>query len=120
MAKDRADAGLNKMKAVREVLQEKGNDTPPLEIQSLIKEKHGVELPTSLISSYKFKLIGSVRKKGRKRGRKRAAAVAGETANGRRAPTGGEVSIEDIAQVKKLVESMGAEKVRQLAKVLAK
>ena len=49
MAKGKARADLNKLQAVREVLDEKGKSIVPLEIQKIIKSKHGVELPTGLI-----------------------------------------------------------------------
>ena len=64
MAKGKAKADLNKLQAVREVLDEKGKNTPPIAIQKIIKDKHGVELSTGLISTYKFKLVGAVGKKG--------------------------------------------------------
>ena len=125
MAKGKARADLNKLQAVREVLDEKGKSIVPLEIQKIIKSKHGVEVPTGLISSYKFKLVGSVRKKGSKPGKKPAATTAvapasHHPANGRRTTVAGSIFIDDITEVKKLVDSMGAEKVRQLAQVLAK
>ena len=172
MAKGKAKSDLNKLQAVREVLDAKGKDTVPTEIQKIIKQKHGVELSTSLISSYKFKLVGAVRKKGGKptapaahpaarqggsvtsvekrafptktcpkcsepihaRSHKHEACgwvmaangVAGKTShpankstNGRRSGTVGGITVDDIEAVKKLVDSMGAEKVRQLAQVLA-
>ena len=125
MAKGKAKADLNKLQAVREVLDEKGKNTPPIAIQKIIKDKHGVELSTGLISTYKFKLVGAVGKKGSKPAKKPAAATAAtpasnHAANGRRTTAGGSISISDITEVKKLVDSMGAEKVRQLAHVLSK
>ena len=124
MAKGKAKADLNKLQAVREVLDEKGKNTPPIAIQKIIKDKHGVELSTGLISTYKFKLVGAVGKKGSKAGKKPAAITSApashHAANGRRTTAAGSISISDISEVKKLVDSMGAEKVRQLAHVLAK
>ena len=122
MAKGKAKADLNKLQAVREVLDNNGKDTMPLDIQKAIKEKHGVKLSTSLISNYKGKLLGGVRKKSRKPGPKPTAAAPAShhPANGRRTATTGSITLDDITEVKQLVDSMGAEKVRQLAQVLAK
>lgn len=122
MPKGKAKPEINKMKEVREVLETKGKDTMPLDIQKEINQKTGVKLSTSLISNYKGKILGGVRKKkGRKPGGKAASVAAGHDAgSGRRNGSAESISIEDISQVKKLVDIMGAEKVRQLAMVLAK
>ena len=50
---------------------------------------------------------------------KKAGRPAKKSANGRRSEAVGGITVNDIEAVKKLVDSMGADKVRQLAQVLA-
>jgi hypothetical protein len=104
---------VNKMELIREALSTLGKGAMPLDIQKSVKDKHGIELSTSLISNYKSYLQSKGKKKkgGRKPGPKPAAAAA----NGSR---GTGISMADIEAVKALVDSMGATKVQQLAKVL--
>jgi hypothetical protein len=101
------------MDLIREALGRLGKNAMPLHIQKSVKDKHGVELSTSLISNYKSYLqsMGKRKKAGRKPGPKSATAAA----NGTRS-TG--ISMADIQAVKSLVDTMGAAKVQQLAKVL--
>ena len=105
----------NKVEFVKEALSDLGKDAMPLAIQKAVKDTHGVELPTSLISNYKHYIMG--KKKG-KRGRKpgpRPAAPA-PVANAK----SGSISLDDIRAVKELADRIGAEKVQQLAQVLGK
>lgn len=111
----KAEGGITKIDAVREIIGNHGKDTMPTEIARLAKSEHGVVLTPGTASNYKTtvvkELMGgkSKARRGPKPGWKRT------TTNGR-----GTVSIDDIAAVKKLVEQLGAEKVEQLARVLAK
>jgi len=118
----KAAGGVNKMDAVRQIIAKNGKDTMPLEIVNLANSEHGVGLTLGTASNYKtaiLKKLGSSgkpkAKKGPKPGWKKPAA--GTNGTTRRA---GSISIHDIEAVKKLVEQMGAEKVEQLALVLAK
>lgn len=108
----------NKMDAMRQALDELGKNAMPKAIQSLVKQKHGIDMSTTLISNYKHHLLGGKRKgkRGRKPGPKPAAGAA--VGAGRTGPS--KITLEDIQAVKKLVDQMGAEKVQQLALVLAK
>jgi hypothetical protein len=120
--------GVNKLDTVRQIIQRHGKEVMPADIVKLAKEEHKVDLNPDVASNYKSLALkqlglGGVRKG--KRGRKPApkpASVA--AANGaKHAPQvskSGGISIEDIEAVKKLVDRMGAEKVRQLAGVLAR
>lgn len=114
-----AKGEVNKMQLVKEVLDTSGKNTMPLDIQKAVKNKHGIDMSTSLISNYKHHLLGKAGKgkaKGvQKPGRKPATLASRAGNNG----VGG-ISLQDIEAVKKLVDQIGAEKVRQLAQVLAK
>ena len=118
----KAAGGVNKMDAVRQIIAKHGKDTMPLEIVSFAKKEHGVELGVSTASNYKsvvVKELGSGGKpkvnKGPKPGWKKTTTETNGTTK-----TGGSISIHDIEAVKKLVEQVGAAKVEQLARVLAK
>ena len=108
----RKKSRVNKMDLIREALGTLGKNAMPLDIQKSVKDKHGIELSTSLISNYKSYLQSKGKKKaGRTVGPKPAAAIKSHA---------GGISMADIAAVKALVDSMGAAKVEQLAKVLGK
>ena len=118
----KAAGGVYKMDVVRQIIGKHGKDTMPLEIVKFAKSEHGADLGVSTASNYKsavIKELGSGGKpkseKGPKPGWKKAAAGTNGTTR-----RGGSISIHDIEAVKKLVEQMGAEKVEQLALVLAK
>ena len=116
----KAAGGVNKMDVVRKIIADHGKNTMPTEIVSFAKKEHGTDLGVSTASNYKsivVKELGSggkpKAKKGPKPGWKKASA------NGT-ARNGAGISIHDIEAVKKLVEQLGADKVEQLARVLAK
>jgi hypothetical protein len=103
---------VSKMDAVRGALRKLGRKAKPQEIQSFIKSEFNVEMGPTLISNYKSHLFRKARKRRRKM-RKQAAAAAP-------APVAGEFSIRDIQTVRQVVEQIGADKVQELAAVLAK
>ena len=110
---------VSKIDAVRQIIGTHGKDTMPTEIVTFAKKEHGLKLTPGTASNYKTTVLKELAsggkpevKKGPKPGYKAAAS------NG--ATKGGAISIDDIAAVKKLVDAMGAEKVEQLARVLAK
>jgi hypothetical protein len=112
----RKKARVNKMDLIREALSTLGKNAMPLDIQKAVKDKHGIELTTALISNYKAYL--AKKGKGKKRGgRKPGPKPAAVAANGGRS-TG--ISMEDIQAIKALTDRLGAKKVQQLAGVLAK
>jgi hypothetical protein len=112
--------GISKMEAVRQAIAKLGKEAKPPEILSFVKQNFGVKMSYDMASNYKgtaIKQLGG-KKRGRKPGPKPAvAAAAVPTANGH---AGGSISLEDITAVKALADKLGAEKVWQLAKVLAK
>jgi len=112
--------GISKMEAVRQAIAKLGKDAKPPEILSFVKENFGVEMSYDMASTYKSTALKE--KKGKKRGPKpgpkpAVAAAAVPTANGH---ANGSISLEDITAVKSLADRLGADKVWQLAKVLAK
>jgi hypothetical protein len=107
--------GISKMEAVRRAIATLGKDAKPPAILSFLTDNFNVTMSYDMASNYKGTVLK--KKKGKKRGPKPAAAVAtAHTANG---PITESISIEDIQAVKALAERLGAEKVWQLAKVLA-
>jgi hypothetical protein len=109
--------GMSKMEAVRQALAKHGKDTKPGDLLNHLKADFGITMSYDMASTYKSAALK--KKKGKKRGPKPATVVvaAVPTANGHAA---GSISIEDITAVKALADRLGAEKVFQLAKVLAK
>jgi hypothetical protein len=110
-------AAISKYAAVGDALAKLGKKAQPVDIQRFVKETHGITMPTSLISNYKHHLVKGKRKgkRGRKAGGRAAAPVAASTVG-----AGLTISVGDIDAVKKLCDRLGADKVRQLAQVLAK
>jgi hypothetical protein len=115
-----ANGSISKMEAVRRVLATSGNDTKPIEIQGLLKKNFNIKMDPTVISTYKSSILrqGPAKKKmGRPKGSKNGqTAVAHYTA---RATGSVNISIEDILAVKELAGRLGAERLRQLAEVLA-
>lgn len=108
--------GVNKMEAVRQVLAKHGKDTMPGKIVELAKSEFGAVLSYDMASTYKSAALRKAggKKRGRKPGKKPGAAVS---SNGSHVAG---IALEDIRAVKALADRLGAEKVRQLAEVLAK
>jgi len=103
---------LSKMEAVRRVLREHGKDTMPLEIQRFLRKQYSIKMEPSVISNYKSGILKELKKGGRpKANNPPKAAHAGVTT---------EISLDDIRAVKHLTDRLGAEKVKELAAVLAK
>jgi hypothetical protein len=109
MAKDK----ISKMGAVRQALETLGADAKPLAIQDYVKKEHGIEMSTNMISNYKTHLAKRGKRRGRKPGRKPALATSAPERRG-------SISMADIEAVKALTQRLGADKVRDLAAVLAK
>jgi hypothetical protein len=105
---------LSKMEAVRRVLKQHGKGTMPLEIQVYLLRDYQIKMATTVISTYKNTILNQRKKAGRPKVQKswpsRAASVGSAS----------DITMHDIELVKKLVNSMGAEKVKALAAVLGK
>jgi hypothetical protein len=94
------------MDGVRSALKVLGKKAMPLDIQGYLKQKFEISMPTSVISTYKSAIL--------KKKAKRKAFRAG----GKGSP--GTIQLHEIEAVKEVVEKLGAKKVQQLAKVLAR
>ncbi|OAI39929.1 hypothetical protein AYO40_05285 [Planctomycetaceae bacterium SCGC AG-212-D15] len=115
-----ANGSISKMEAVRRVLSESGNDTMPIDIQSQLKKDFNIKMDPSVISNYKSTIIrlgGRKKKLGRPKGRK-LGRPAGTRSSIKASPSSS-ITIADIQAVKALAERLGADKLRQLADVLA-
>jgi hypothetical protein len=104
---------LSKMEAVRRILKDEGKDTMPVDIQGHLQEQFHLKMDTGTISNYKSTILKERKKPGQ------AKAPKAWTAKAAHATTTDEISMSDIETVKKLVDSIGAEKVKALAQVLA-
>ena len=109
---------VSKMEAMRQVIQKLGPDAENSALRAALKSDFGVTMTTATFSNYKSAVMKEIRgsKRGLKPGPKPAAVP---TTNGQKAGAGG-ITVEEIAAVKKVVDRLGAEKVEQLARVLAK
>jgi hypothetical protein len=96
---------MSKMDAVRQTLAELGSDAKPLEIKEHLRSRYSISMEPGMISNYK------------------STIKSGGKSSLIRRPKGahlGDFSIEDIQAVKAVADRIGAEKVKQLAHVLAK
>jgi hypothetical protein len=109
---------ISKLDAMRQAVAKLGKDAPLADLLKTIKQDFGINLDRALAYNYKSivssqKAPTSAKRRGRKPGRKPAAAAS-------KARTTAGITIDDIQAVKSLADRIGAEKVRELATVLAK
>lgn len=109
--------GISKMEGVRRTLAHLGNDAMPLEIQKYLKNEFGIDMDNSMISNYKSAVKAAAKSAVIRR--PAAATVARASAAAASSDTGG-ITLEEIRAVKTVVDKFGADKVRELASVLAK
>jgi hypothetical protein len=100
--------GLSKLEGVRRAVAKLGADAKPQDIQPFLKQNFGIKMSTTLISNYKSHLSRKARKKARRHAAKTAVLTNGSG-----------FTLADIEAVKQVVADIGAEKVQQLATVLA-
>jgi hypothetical protein len=107
--------GTSKLDAMRQAVAKLGKDAPLADLLTFIKQTFGITLERGLAYNYKSLVSNptAAKPKGKKPGRKPGKKAA---ANGRNAVA---ITLEDIQAVKALADRIGAEKVAQLAKVLA-
>lgn len=102
-----ADKTPSRMSMVRTALDELGMDAQPLELQGHIKSKYGVELPTQVISNYKFQIRKKAGQAGPGRGR-RGGGGGGS----------GGLRVEDFEVLRGLVDRLGASQVKKMVDVV--
>lgn len=102
---DSADKSPSKMSMVETALADRGMDAQPLDLQAHIKSKFGTELPTQVISNYKFQIRKKAGKTGPGRGRRGGGGSGG-------------LRVEDFEVVRELVKRLGAAQVKELVDVI--
>jgi hypothetical protein len=129
-----AAKGITKMEAVRRALALMGREARPAQMQSVIRDKFGVDMTPDLITKYKSDILSKAGKKRKGPGRKPAAPVAPArgpkpaAARAEAAPApaargngkAGGIPLEDVLTVKELVGRLGAESVRTLIDAFAR
>lgn len=110
---------VSKMEAVRNILAESGNDIMPADIQVQLKKGFKIKMGLPMISNYKSVILKRSGKKklGRPKGSTNAVKAAPAAVVASRVSSA--ISVEDIRAVKKLIDAIGADKVKELAGVLA-
>ena len=110
---------ISMMEAIRRALTKLGAEAKPQDIQPFIKSKFGIEMEPTLISNYKSSIL---KKSARQSAVIRSLSTPLAPASTLAAAPGDAdgFSLDEIQAVKAVVEKVGAEKVQQLAKVLAK
>jgi hypothetical protein len=113
-------AGVSKMEAVRQGLQQLGRNAKPLKLQAFIKEKFNIDMTPDHISNYKSTILKSKGKPGRKPGTKTdpAAPAAASMKPAGNAYGRGGLSPDDVENVKTLVHRFGPTSLKKLIDVL--
>lgn len=86
---------------VQATLDAIGMDAKPLEMQSHIKEKYGIELPANIISNYKSQI------------KRKSGMGAGGPGRGRRG-----LQVEDFEVIRNLVRRLGSDQVKRMVEVV--
>jgi len=109
---------VSKMEAMRQAIQKLGPDAENSALQAALKSDFGVTMTTGMFSNYKSAVMKEIRA-GNREPKPAAKPAAVPATDGKKASAGG-ITVEEIAAVKKVVDQLGAAKVEQLARVLAK
>jgi len=109
---------ISKLDAMRQAVAKLGKDAPLADLLKTIKQDFGINLDRALAYNYKS-LVSSKPATGKLKGRKpgpkpKTVAAAIDVTDGT------SITLEDIRAVKALADRIGAEKVKDLAAVLAK
>jgi len=108
--------GVNVSEAIRDYLKA-NKDVGPTAAAEVLSKQLGKTIPPSYVSNIKSSMNGGGKKKarrGRKPGRKRAKVTIAS-----RTSSNGTVELKTIVAVKELLDSVGADKARQLIDLLA-
>lgn len=104
---------VNKMAAVKAILDEEGYDAKPAAILERLRKKYNVDMSPAMVSNYKSLLSRKAASQSQVARQPRARSAA--TTAGR----GAGITLNDVEAVKKLADRIGADNVRKLAEVLS-
>ncbi len=110
--------GISKGDAVRQALATLGADAKPKAVIEHVKQTHGLDVSAQTVSNLMASQGAPTKRRGRPRKVEAVVVTVSEVLPPRKAAAG-DISLEDIRAVKELTERIGAEKVMQLAEVLA-
>ena len=116
MARTKGDSDKPSKRALVQSAIEALGDPKAAEVQAYVKEKFGTDLDLGLISTYKSQLNPKRKKRGKKRGR--PAGVPNAVAPAAKAPRTS-VSIDDIHEIKALINRFGTDGLVSMIKVLS-
>jgi hypothetical protein len=115
---------LKKMEAVRRALAELGKDAKPIDLQSHIRDKYGIEMGAKHISVCKGKIRMAARKRAARKpaAKQTATATADErpVSNGRR-PATAQPAIglaQQVARLKQVVQTIGKDEAKSIIDLL--
>jgi hypothetical protein len=104
MAKAKSDgSGMSKMDMVRNAIEALGPDAKPKQLRQHIKDNHGVDMGTTMISSYKSNI-----------------AKKGGAGGGRGGDGDVSVGVRDLTTLRQLIDKVGAPQLQTLIKVLSR
>jgi hypothetical protein len=112
-ADSKTGESVNKMAAVKAILDEDGYDAKPAAILDRLRKKFNVDMSPAMVSNYKSLLSRKAASQSQvaRQPRSRAAAPT--------AGRGAGITLNDVEAVKKLADRIGADNVRKLAEVLS-
>jgi hypothetical protein len=111
---------ITKTEAIRQALEKLGPDAKPSSVIDFVRKKFNIEPSSQLVSNFKSTLAKKAEaKRGPGRPPKSQAGTPAAAPRPSKASSSGDISLDDLRSVKELVAKMGADKVRQLAQVLA-
>lgn len=110
-----AKPSVSKMEAVRQAMAEHGLDVMPSQILEFVKTKFGVTMSPSMVSNYKSTLSKKMAAKSAVLRRPRVARAA-TAANGSTSPS--TISMEDLTELRRLVDRLGADRIKELTRIL--
>jgi hypothetical protein len=130
----RPQAGLTKMEGVKRAQAALGRDAKPLAIQKYVKDRLGIDISTSVISTYKKDIArkaakGKAKPRVTAKGKPGPAAAAAPRETAPQPPAAakpaaggksGGIPLGDILTVKELVERLGAAPLHTLIDAFAK
>lgn len=106
-------SSISKMEAVRQALTEHGPDIMPSQILEFVKTKFGMTMSPAMVSNYKSTL--SKKMAGKSAVVRRPRGERSSTSSQRLQAT---ISLDDLSALKRLVDRLGADRIKELTRVL--